>query len=190
MNDMKSRASGALTRRLTAGVCVLAVGLALVGCTTPEPEPVGTPSEIGTPTPTWDAEQVRAIDALQRYIDVASEIGQNLYTADWNQIYEVAADPLAASDVFNWSDWKTDGLHLDGAPVITVESVVPGYSDSQTRHYHVTVCYDRTNAHLINPDGTQMAGRLADRSLFGYTVAITKTGSDLVFDVTRKDGTC
>ena len=190
MNHMKSRASGALTRTMTAAVCVLAVGLALVGCTTPEPEPVVTPSEIVTPTPTWDAEQVRAIEAVQRYIDVTSEIGQNIDTADWNRVYEVAGEALGSGVISTWSDWKADSLHLVGTPVITVESVVPGYSDSQSRHYHVNVCYDRTNAHLADSEGTLVAGTAAERSRFHYTAVISRTGPDLVIEDTTIEGTC
>ena len=190
MNDMKSRASGALTRRLTNAVCALVAGLALVGCTTPKPEPVGTPSEIATPTPTWDAEQVRAIDAVQRYLDVTSEIGQNIDIADWNRVYEVATDPLASTVFSAWSTWQAANLHLAGAPVITVESVVPGYSDSQSRHYHVNACYDRTNARLARPDGSLMMGRLADRSRVAYTAVINRTGLDLVIDEKEVEGTC
>ena len=190
MDDAKSWANGALTRRLTAAVCALAVGLALVGCTTPEPEPVVTPSEIVTPTPTWDAEQVRAIEAVQRYLDVTSEIGQNIDTVDWNRIYEVATDPLASIVFSAWSTWQAADLHLVGTPVITVESVVPGYSDSQSRHYHVNVCYDRTNARLARPDGSLMTGRLADRSRVAYTALINRTGLDLVIDEKEIEGTC
>ena len=190
MNDMKSRASGALTRRLTAGVCVLAVGLALVGCTTPEPEPVGTPSEIGTPTPTWDAEQVRAIDAVQKYLDVTTEIAHNIDTADWNRVYEVASEPIAGDVISLWSRWNAAGLHLVGAPVITVESVVPGYSDPQSRYYYVNVCYDRAGLNLANPDGTLVVGTAADRSRFAYTVVITPVGPDLVVADRKKEESC
>ena len=104
MNDLKSWASGALTRRFVAAVCVLVVGLALVGCT--RPEPVETPV---TPTSTWAKDDQRAIDAVQRYLDVWTEIGENVDTADWNRIYEVAGDPVAEDDIYFWGGWKEKG---------------------------------------------------------------------------------
>ena len=185
----RATGAGALACKALAVACAL--GLALAGCARPEPEPY-VPSETSTPTPTptWDAEQARAIDALQRYIDLWAEISQNLYTADRNRIFEVADGVVADAAINNWADWAADDLRFVGAPVITVDSVVLGYFDSQSGQYHVGVCYDRTNAHLVNPDGTQIAGQLADRSRGTYTVEVSSQGPDRVIGVRMEEGTC
>ena len=180
--------AGALAGKALAFACAL--GFALAGCARPEPEPY-VPSETSTPTPTptRDAEQVRAIDAVQRYLDLTSEIGQNLYTTDWNRIYEVAEDP-AAQDVVNiWADWRESDLHLVGAPVITVDSVVLGYFDSQSRQYHVQGCFDRTSAYLADSEGNQIEG-VSGLFPADYTVLISPTGQDLVIGDNRMEGTC
>ena len=178
----------AFGRALALG-CLLAVW-ALAGCTKPGPEPHEPPTDTGTPTPTWDAEQARAIDAVQRYLDVTSEIGQNLYTTDWNRIYEVADDPAAQDVVNSWVEWAETGLHLVGAPVITVESVVLGYFDSQAREYHVGVCFDRTNAHLFDSEGKQIEGKISGRFPLDYTVLVSLAGKDLVIGDKGMEGTC
>ena len=178
---------GALARRVVA--CVLVLGWALSGCS-PAPPPFEWPSETGTPTPTWDAEQARAIEAVQRYIQVTSEIGQNVDTADWNRIYEVAEREHAAGTLDIWSQWKADGKHLVGAPVITVNSVILGYVNSQSRQYYVRVCYDKANSHLVDSDGNQVVGRGSDRFPHGYTVSIPSVGLDLVMSETEVNGTC
>ena len=184
--------AGALARTATAALCALMAVCALAGCSRPEPEPYEWPTETGTPTPTatWDAEQARAINAVQRYIDLWAEISQNLETADWIRIYEVADDPAAQDAVDNWVEWAEAGLHFVGAPVLTVDSVVLGYFDSETRQYHVGVCYDRTNAYLVHPDGTRIAGMLADRTIVDYTTVISPQRLDRVLSARMMEGPC
>ena len=178
---------GALARRVVA--CVLVLGWALSGCS-PAPPPFEWPSETGTPTPTWDAEQARAIEAVQRYIQVWSEIGQNIDTADWNRIYEVAEDPVAAYDLHYWSTWAADSQHLVGAPVVTVDSVILGYVSGESRQYYVRTCYDRTNAYLVDANGNQEAGRVSGRIPHGFTVQMSHTKADVVIGQTEVNGTC
>ena len=181
----------ALARTMMAVVGALAVG-ALAGCARPAPQAYQWPIESGAPTPTWDAEQeqVRAIEAVQRYLDVTSKIGQNLDTANWNRVFEVADSVVADDAWYNWSYWLSNDLHLVGTPVITVDSVVLGYSDSQSREYQVRVCSDRTEVHLVDSAGDRIVDMASDRFPHMYTVLVSATGPDLVVAEAEMEGTC
>ena len=184
MNDLKSWASGAWTRRFAAGVCVLVVGFVLVGCT--RPEPVETPV---TPTSTWFRNDQQAIDAVQRYLDVWTEIGQNVDTADWNRIYEVAGDPVAEDDIYFWGEWKTKGQYLVGTPVITVTAVNQGSLTNQGFRRYVYTCYDATEAYLLRKDGSHV-DRDLERFPNVYTVLDSGTGHYLVIGQQMENVTC
>ena len=181
--------AGALAGKVLAFACAL--GFALAGCARPEPEPY-VPSETSTPTPapTRDAEQARAINAVQSYLDVTTEIGQNLETANWSRVFEVADEAVADSAWTNWAYWLSDGLHLVGSPTITVDSVVLGYFDSQSEQYRVRVCSDRTNVHLVDAEGDQMPGGASNRFLHEFTVLVSDSGVDLVIAEAEVGGTC
>ena len=161
----------------------------MAGCTS-APPPFEWPSDTATPTPTWDAEQVRAIEAVQRYIQVWSEIGQNIDSADWNRVYEVATGVEAEGSLMTWNDWSVNEYRLVGSPVITAVSVTLGYVSSESRQYYVRTCYDRTNAHLVDSSGNQIKGTLPDQFPHGFTVEVSPTGSDLVIDELMVEGTC
>ena len=179
---------GAPVRTVMAWVCALAMGLALAGCTRPG-------SEVsGTPTSTWGAdEQQRSIDAVQRYIDVWTEISQSIDTteaADWNRIYEVAGDPLAKNHISFWSVWKEDGQHLVGKPTITVNSVRDVLYDGQGYKQNVHTCYDATNAFLYEADGSRVDNRGLDRRLVTYVVVNSGAGEYRVTDLLMEDKEC
>jgi len=178
---------GAPVRTVVAGVCALAMGLALAGCTRPG-------SEVsGTPTSPWTEEQQRSIDAVQRYIDVWTEISQNVdttETADWNRIYEVAADPLAQNHISYWTVWSADGQHLVGKPIITVNSVRDVFYDGQGYKQNVHICYDATSAYLYNADGSRVENRGLDRRLVTYVVVNSGTGEYRVTDLLMEDEEC
>jgi len=176
---------GAPWRTVVAGVCALAMGLALAGCTRPG-------SEVsGTPTSTWgDDERQRSIDAVQRYLDLWSEIGHNVDTADWNRIYEVAGDPLAKIDISYWTAWVEEGAHLVGAPVITVTSVRDVFYDGQGYRQNVHGCYDMTSAYLLKTDGSRIAKLGLDRELYVYTVVKLSTGEYRVVEERTENEEC
>lgn len=182
MDDVRSWASGALTRRLTAAACVLAAGLALGGCTTPEPESV-------TPTPT-NYEQL-AVEAVQRYLDVWSEISQDPSNADKNRIYQVAADYVATDAIGFWSDCSAKEWHLVGGPsIISVDSVQEGISDGRGRRFHVHTCTDITGSYLVDASGNQVGRRGEDRKPTNYTVLVTQFNQFLVIEDRSEEGTC
>ena len=185
MNDLKSRASGALTRRMAAGVCALVVGLALVGCTTPDP--VETPV---TPTSTWSKADQQTIDAVQRYLDVWTEIGENVDTADWNRIYEVAGDPVAKGDIGFWTEWKAVGQHMVGGPVITVTAVNQGPLTSQGFRKYVYACFDASNSYLYTTDGSRVENRGLERQEAAFTVVDSGAGEPKVIELLMESVEC
>ena len=162
-----------MTRRLTL-IIAAATACALAGCSpdgqeTPTPEPmVLTPTP--TPSPEWSAEEQSAIDAVQEYLTVWTDIGQNLDTADWNAIDNVAGDP-AANDAFDtWVLWGQNDWRLVGSPTFEVDRVAEGATDSQGTRYHVDGCYITTDTHLADPDGNPIAKQGADRATGNYLV--------------------
>ena len=171
-----------MRRRATFMIAVmLAAGLA--GCTpdggqeTPSPEPVvSTP--IATPTPQWTSEEQSAIDAVQNYLTVWTYISQNLQTADWNAIRDVAGDPAANDAGTLWFQWNDNGWHLVGQPSFEVNSVAEGGTDYQGTRYHVYGCYITANSHLSDQDGNPLTKQGADRSTASFLVLHQSTPQD------------
>jgi len=185
MNDLKSRASGALTRRMAAGVCALVVGLALVGCTRPEPEPVVTPS-----TPTISDMEPQLVGAVKRYLEVSSEIGQNVDTADWEKIREVARDQVVEDNIALWTDWSDKGWHMVGSPTITVNNVTEAFQDWRGYGYSVHTCFNMSNVYLADANGNQVSRAVAEHSLQTFTVLVTIYNAYFVIDDVEEEGAC
>ena len=162
-----------MTRKLALTLALILLA-ALAGCTpggqeTPTPEAkVYTPTP--TPSPQWSAEEQSAIEAAQKYIAAWTNISQNLQTADWNAIRDVASDP-AASDAFTvWAQWNQNGWHLVGAPTFDVDRVDEGATDSQGTRYHVHGCYITSGSSLSDMDGNPLTKQGADRSTANFLV--------------------
>ena len=175
MNKAKTGAMASGTKasgRALAVACALTLGCVLAGCT--RPGPVGAQTTSGPPSASnqsrWTDDEQSAIDAVRRYLDLWTEISQNIGTADWNRIYEVAGDPVAETDISYWTEWSALGQYLVGSPDITVSSVKQGFLDSQGMRHHVYTCWDATNAYLFNLDGSRVEDRGLDRQLNAYTV--------------------
>ena len=188
---MKGAMSGAraLVGKTLSVVCVLVLGCVLAGCGA-RPEPFERPSRWDSPTPTWTDEEQRAIDAVQRYLDLSTQIDQNIDTADWNRIYEVAGDPLAANDIAHWSAWSELGQHLVGAPTITVDWVSPGYLTSEGQQYYVHVCHDITGVYLFDAEGNRIEDRGSERAPGQVILLLTKNNQYLVVNERVEDGEC
>jgi len=184
-------------RRRLIVLVVAAVGVVgLVGCTpsggesaSPEPE-VTTPGT--SPSPQWTAEEQSAIDAVQRYLEVWTEIGQNIDTADWNTIRDVASDPAANDAGDTWVLWEEHGWHLEGSPSFEVDRVDIGATDYQGTRYHVYGCYITVNVHLADQDGNLVEKQGADRSTGNYLVLHLVDPSDkyLVLEDTSEGNPC
>jgi len=182
-----------VTRKLTL-IIAMTLLAALVGCTpdakeTPTPEAtVYTP--VPSPTPSWSTEEQGAIDAVQKYIAVWTDISQNLQTADWNGIRDVASDPAANNAVILWSQWRENGWHLVGSPTLEVDRVDEGATDAQGTRYHVHGCYITSGSSLSDMDGNPLTKQGADRSTGNYLVLHQMKPQDTFYvldDVTEGD---
>ena len=184
-----------MTRRMTL-IIVMTLLAALAGCTpdakeTPTPEAtVYTP--VPSPTPSWSAEEEGAIDAVQKYLEVWTDIGQNLQTADWNGIHDVAGDPAANDAGTLWQQWNDNGWHLVGAPTFTVDRVDEGATDYQGTRYHVHGCFISTNSYLSDVDGNPQTKQGADRATTNYLVLHMTNPRDryLVLEDTMEGNPC
>ena len=182
-----------MTRRITLTLALTLLA-ALAGCTpggqeTPTPEPtVYTP--VPSPTPSWNAVEQGAIDAVQKYLEVWTDISQNLQTADWYQIRDVASDP-AASDAFTvWAQWNQNGWHLVGAPTLDVDRVDEGATDSQGTRYHVHGCFSISEGYLLDIDGNRVTNRGTERGTTNYLVLHQKNERYVVLEDNPEDESC
>jgi len=182
-----------MTRKPVVMIVVMMVA-ALAGCSpdgreTPGPEPtVYTPTP--TPSPQWTTEEQGAIDAVQKYLEVWTKISQNLQTADLNAIRDVASDPAANNAVILWSQWRENGWHLTGTPMLVVDRVDEGATDSQGTRYHVHGCYITSGSSLSDMDGNPLTKQGADRSTGNYLVLHQIKPQDTFYvidDVTEGD---
>jgi len=167
----------------------------LVGCTptsleSPSPE-VSTPVVTSTPTPTWSAEEQGAIDAVQNYISVWTNITQTLSTADLGQIRNVAGDPLANDDIVTWWRWQDNGWHLEGTPIFIVDHIAPGPQDYQGKRYYVYGCYTLAGSYLVDRDNqpAPVSGTV-ERAANTFTVLQPTSGRYRVIDNEAKEETC
>jgi len=184
-----------MTRRSMSLVAAMMI-VALAGCSpdgkeTPGPEPVvSTP--MPTPSPQWTVEEQGAIDAVQKYLEVWSDISQNLGTADWDAINDVASDPAVNNAVTLWFQWNDNHWHLVGKPVFNVDRVDQGGTDYQGTRYHVHGCYITVDAHLSDADGNPLTKQGADQSTANFLVMHQLNPHDdyYVLDDTMEDNPC
>lgn len=158
------------------------LGNGVTGCTPnvePTPTPAVTPTVTPTSTPQWTTEEQAAIAAVQRYLEVWTEISQNLddTSQGFDKIWEVATAEHATNKTVMWIDWRHSGQHLVGAPTFEVTSVAPGYSDNSGHRYHVYGCYSTEGSYLVDSDGNEVQKFTGDRLLSSYMVL--RTNDDL-----------
>ena len=170
---------------------VMIIGVLLSGCTpvaeeTPPPTVV-TPT--GT-TPQWTEDEQAAIDAVQMYLQVWTEISQDLEGQDWNRIRDVSSDPAANNALFMWSDWADEDLHLVGEPVFTVDWVKPGMQDYQGVRFHVHGCYSIEDGYLSDPQGNPVDNRGTERTPGEYLVIFLTNERHLVLEENVMEGSC
>ena len=184
-------------RRTATFMIAVMLAAGLTGCTpdggqeTPSPEPtVSTPAP--TPTPQWTEEEQAAIDAVQNYLAVWTYISQNLQTADWNAIRDVASDPAANDAGTLWRQWYDNDWHLVGSPSFEVARVAEGGTDYQGTQYHVYGCYITANSHLSDADGNPLTKQGPDRGTANVLVLhmLTPTDRYLVLQDTTEGDPC
>lgn len=192
-----------MTRRLlaTLGLATLglaALGLGLAGCggpgappTTPVWTPTTGPVEPASPPPTspsstspspqWEADQQAAVDAVTVYLAQWSRIGQNLDTADWNDIRDVAVDPAAQNDLLMWYDWQDQGWHLVGEQTFSAQSVSFDHHDDAGSWYFVDGCLSIAGSDILDAQGQSAGGPdRQDTSSIRFTTLETTNGAAFV----------
>jgi len=184
-----------MTRKPVVMIVVMMVA-ALTGCSpdggeTPSPDSVAS-TPTPTPSPQWTPEEQGAIDAVQKYLEVWTNISQNLGTADWDEIRNVASDPAANNAVMLWLQWNDNHWHLVGSPSLVVDRVSEGGTDYQGTRYHVHGCYITADAHLSDADGNPLTKQGADRSTANYLVLhqVTPQDGHLVLEDTTEGDPC
>jgi len=182
---------------LMRSLIVVALGGAMCACTpggggSPTPEVTPTPSVTPTPTPQWTAEEQGAIDGVNHYLEVWTHISQNLHDADqsWEPLWDVARDSAVSNAYARWEQWRDSGWHLVGAPIVTVNMIMPGMGDGQGQRYWVYGCYDIHDAHLADAKGNLLNNDGGDRRRTRYLVLSLKNGRQLVLEDNLQEGTC
>ena len=184
-----------MTRKPIVMIMVMMIA-ALTGCSpdgkeTPSPQPtVYTPTP--TPSPQWTTEEQGAIDAVQKYLTVWTDISQNLGTADWDTINDVASDPAVNNAVTLWFQWNDNHWHLFGAPTLEVDRVAQGATDYQGTRYHVHGCYISIGSYLLDADGNPLPKQASDRTTVNYLVLHILNPKDvyLVLEDTMEGNAC
>ena len=162
-----------MTRKPVVMIVVMMVA-ALAGCSpdgeeTPSPEPtVYTPTP--TPSPQWTTEEQGAIDAVQQYLTVWTNISQDPAGTGWDMIREVAGDPAANDATDLWLQWEQKKLHLAGTPIFAPDRVSEGATDYQGTRYHVHGCYITVDSYLIDASNNQQEKQASDRTTVNYLV--------------------
>ena len=182
------------------GLCaVVVLGLVLAGCgpglARPSEIPVETvetPVEVVTPSPSpsWSVVQQGSIDAVQRFWQVWARIAQNLETADWDDLHEVADDTALSNAFAVWSDWSSQGYHLSGSPTFTPSSVMESRRDHHGTQYIVRGCYSIERSTLVDSSGQPNKDRGLDRSIGIYRVLHATDGTYAVIEIDGKEESC
>ncbi|MDR0284672.1 MAG: hypothetical protein LBI33_07255 [Propionibacteriaceae bacterium] len=185
---------------LRKGVAGVVLGAGLAGCApggevTPSPSVgegttgVVTRTPSPSPTPQWDEEEQGAVDAVQRYLEVWSRIGQDLAEVDWNEIHDVADDPAVNNAIDTWNRWASKGWHLVGGPVFEPVSVSLGVHDVDGQVLHVRGCYVIEDAYVVDTAGDHLENSGAPRSVSRFDV-LHNEPRYAVLEQFIEEGTC
>jgi len=145
---------------------------------TPTPEPVVsvTPTLVSP----WTAEEQAVIDAVTRYLSVWSRIGQDLEAADWNEIRDVAVDPLAQADLLLWVQWQNKGWHLVGEQTFVAQGVTLDKIDDAGSWYSVDGCASIVGSDLVDAQG-QSAGGPGRQDIASMRFTVLSSSNDGAF---------
>jgi hypothetical protein len=143
-----------------------------------------------SPTPEWSADEQAAIDAVHAYIELSNYVAQNLDTADWNAIYDVAADPAAGRSLDLWTRLANAGLIQVGWASFTVDRAETRMTDHSGQHFYVTGCFDASAVYMTDSTGVEMSR--SERASFptNFSVLHATDGAYVVIEDTVGEGTC
>jgi len=154
------------------------------------PSSVRASSPSGTPSPTWSKDDQAAINAVQTFLQVWSQVSQGLPDSDVNAIHSVAISPDVDAQNALWVQWIGNGVHLVGAPSFYPSLVTVGELDDQAQRYYVYGCYVMGDSHLSDAGGNPTGVKSADRRPVTYDVILIPDGHYFVFNEKEDSGTC
>ena len=175
-------------RSLLGSLILVLVSSCLTGCwfggdPSPTPAtstPVFTPPS-STPTPKWTDEEQGAIDAVQRYFDVWTEIGQNPGEANWDKIYDVANDIIAEDYKQTWQRWIDNDWHILGSPTFIPDWVTPGMINNEGHRHRVHGCLILEGSYLVDAQNSAVPmDERIERGTSNITVLHTPKGQYIV----------
>ena len=187
---------------LIGTLTLLLVGCLLGGCvfgghtyptmSIPPPVTYSTPPPPPTsPTSRWTPEEQAAIDAVDRYWAVWANIGQNLETADWNAIKEVAGDSITEGDLQTWQMWHENGWYLVGSPTFVPDGVTPGDQDDQGQRQQVHGCFIIADSRVVDSQGEPIAADdRIERGTVAFTVIRTSAGAHSLIEENSEREPC
>ena len=173
-------------------VIAFVAACALVGCSPVVEPPPPPPTVEETPSgPTFTEKEQAYVDAVQRFLDVWTQIMRDPPNQDWEAIREVTWPPLEDEVLMQFLDWEEGGLHLEGAPIFTADEVRWSSTDHQGEWYYVYGCYDITRSSPFDRDGNQLTNSGADVSYGRFEVIQTPGGRFYVAEDAHVEGkTC
>ena len=180
-------------KKISAAVAVLMVILGTAGCTPgggPSSDPPWTATPIVWPTKPMTDEEKSAADTALKYLEVWTDISQNVADTDLNRIRDVAKDPLVNDDYLAWIRWRDNGWHLVGAPTFEVDTVSRGRMNGEGTIYHVEGCLDISGSYLVDADGNQRPTRQTARATGRYDVLNTLDGGFFVIADVQEEKPC
>jgi hypothetical protein len=160
------------------------------------PSPVSSTIPTPSPTPSWSAEGLAAIKAVQTSLETWDRLANNLTTADLNEIQLVELPPQSNNSLNQLAHWRSQGYSYQGWTEFTPTRVEylgpdpwPG-GDS----WRVYGCYNISNAWVYNPDGSIHATGRIEESLSRFEVAAFTDNNGKqqwqVYDNSINEGSC
>jgi hypothetical protein len=124
--------------------------------------------------PSWNADQLAAVHAVDAYIELIGEFAADPPNADMTRLLDVATEPLYSKDVASIAYLVQIGRHFDfsdGPYLITISRIVGGEQTvNGVRQIKIGQCdADNPTAVIVDPDGSQPPDGLP-RIQYLYTV--------------------
>jgi hypothetical protein len=182
--------------KLAAALMVAAI-LVTAGCSPGaeqvDPSPTLPTTVVEPPSPTlspqWTEEEQELIDAVDDFLRVSFEIGQDpTDTGEWNRIYEVAGEPTVANSMDQWTEWVYNGWHEAGTSSFEPESIAPGMGDHLGKRFYIRGCY--TASYIVDANGDRVFPNALEQMEGEFRVLRLEDGDYRVLENVSKGEPC
>ena len=180
-------------KRLCSVLSLVLGCVCFTGCTpdlVAPPVMTDAPTATQTPTPEYGEDVQKAIDAAYAYVEKWTFITQNVLTADWNEIYEVATDSAASTAFSLWGQWAAKGSRMVGEPTLSVDSAYFSVADERGRLYEINGCMDISEILWSDSEGNLENRRTTDRTPLRMEVLEKPSDGYLVSYESTVEGSC